>query len=198
VTRSAIPLPEQFFARDTAGVARDLVGCVLESRIGGRRTAGRVVETEAYVGPHDPAAHGFGGRRTRRNQGLFGPPGTAYVFRSHGIHWCVNAVTERDGYPAAVLIRALEPIAGLDEMRRRRGLDAERLLCAGPGRLTQALGISDAQDGTSLRRGPLRLLAPPARSRITVAVGPRIGIARAADWPLRFVERGSPYLSRRG
>jgi DNA-3-methyladenine glycosylase len=186
VTRTGRPLGKEFYARDTARVARDLLGCYLVSTIGGRRTAGRIVEVEAYIGPHDPAAHGFGNRRSERNQSMFGPPGTAYVYRSYGIHWCVNAVTERDGYPAAVLIRALEPAVGLGVMAARRGRDERRLLCAGPGRLCQALGITRAQDGASLSRGPLRItrtveFRPPA-----VAISGRVGISKAVDWPLRF------------
>ena len=188
-------LPRSFYARDTVRVARALLGCVLETRVRGAVTAGRIVEVEAYVGPHDPAAHGFGNRRTERNAGLFGPPGTAYVYFVYGMHWCVNAVTERDGYPAAVLIRALEPVAGLATMRRRRRTADDRRLCAGPGRLCQALGITGALNGAALDHGPLRILrfaGPSVRRSAT----PRIGITRAADWPLRFVITGSPWTSR--
>ena len=190
------PLPDEFYARDTESVARAVLGCVLETRLDGERTAGRIVEVEAYVGPHDPADHGYRNRRTRRNAALFGPPGTAYVFRSYGVHWCFNAVTEHDGFPAAVLVRALEPLVGLEIMARRRGTDRPRLLCAGPGRLCQALGITGEHDGRSLGSGPVRLLRPTDAAPVSVAAGPRIGISRAADWPLRFVERGSPWLSR--
>ena len=193
---SGAPPSVRFYARDTESVARALLGCVLESRVGGRRTAGRVVEVEAYVGPHDPAAHGYLGRRTRRNDALFGPPGTAYVYRSYGVHWCFNAVTERDGVPSAVLVRALEPLAGLALMVERRGTDRGRILCAGPGRLCQALGIGEEQDGRSLARGPVRILRPRSRPRLEIVVGPRIGVSRAADWPLRFCEAGSRWLSR--
>ena len=194
--RRSAALAERFFARDTVRVARDLLGAVIESRIGGARTAGRIVEVEAYVGAHDPADHGFGNRRTPRNRALFGPPGTAYVFRSYGIHWCLNAVTERDGRPTAVLIRALEPVAGLERMGKRRGTDDVRRLCAGPGMLAQALGVTGAHDGVRLDRGVLRILPRPAGARPAVAVGPRIGISKAVDWPLRFVVRGSPWISR--
>jgi DNA-3-methyladenine glycosylase len=168
---------------------------VLETRVRGVVTAGRIVEVEAYVGPHDPAAHGFGNRRTHRNAGLFGPPGTAYVYFIYGMHWCVNAVTERDGYPAAVLIRALEPVVGLATMRRRRRTGDDRRLCAGPGRLCQALGITGALNGAALDHGPLRILRS-AGPWVRRSVTPRIGITRAADWPLRFLIAGSPWTSR--
>lgn len=194
--RRSPALAERFFARDTVRVARDLLGTVVESRIGGLRTAGRIVEVEAYVGAEDPADHGFGNRVTRRNGALFGAPGTAYVFRSYGVHWCLNAVTECEGLPTAVLIRALEPVVGLEWMSGRRGTHDPRRLCAGPGMLTQALGVTGDQDGARLDRGDLRILPRPDGVRPRVAVGPRIGITRAADWPLRFAVRGSPWLSR--
>jgi DNA-3-methyladenine glycosylase len=190
------PLPVSFYARDTAGVARGLLGCLLESRVQGRRVVGRIVEVEAYVGAHDPADHGFGGRRSRRNDALFGPPGTAYVFRSYGVHWCLNAVTEQEGVPTAVLLRALEPVRGLRTMSRRRGVDDPRLLCSGPGRLCQALGVTGDQNGARLDRGVLRILRSSDATAIATVTGPRIGISRAADWPLRFSVRGSPWLSR--
>ena len=187
-------LPQSFYARDTIRVARALLGCVLETRVRGVRTSGRIVEVEAYVGPHDPAAHGFGHRRTPRNDRLFGPPGMAYVYFVYGMHWCVNAVTESDGYPAAVLIRALEPLHGLPVMRRRRKGAADASLCAGPGRLCQALGITGALNGSSLAGPAIRIA--PRTGRPPVAVGPRIGIRRAVDWPLRFWLRESPWRSR--
>jgi DNA-3-methyladenine glycosylase len=194
---SGSPIPDEFYARDTESVARAVLGCVLETRVDGERTAGRIVEVEAYVGPHDPADHGYRNRRTRRNAALFGPPGTAYVFRSYGVHWCFNAVTEREGFPAAVLVRALEPTVGLATMARRRGTEQPRLLCAGPGRLCQAMGITGEHDGGSLATGAVLLLRSSDAAPVAVAAGPRIGISRATDWPLRFVERGSPWLSRR-
>jgi DNA-3-methyladenine glycosylase len=187
-------LPQSFYARDTTRVARALLGCVLETRVRGVRTAGRIVEVEAYVGPHDPAAHGFCHRRTPRNDRLFGPPGIAYVYFVYGMHWCVNAVTESDGYPAAVLIRALEPLRGLAVMRRRRHGAADANLCAGPARLCQALGVTGAMNGVSLA-GP-RIRITQRVSRASVAVGTRVGIRRAVDWPLRFWLRGSPWVSR--
>jgi DNA-3-methyladenine glycosylase len=190
------PLPEAFYARDTSRVARALLGCVLESEFNGQRTAGRIVEVEAYVGPHDPAAHGYGNRRSRRNERLFGPPGTSYVYFIYGMHWCFNAVTERDGYPAAVLVRALEPCAGLETMASRRRLDDAKKLCSGPARLCEALGITGSINGLSLTRGPVRITRPLPSRRVPIVAGPRIGISQAADWPLRFVEHGSPWLSR--
>jgi len=189
------PLVARYYARATKVVARALVGHILVSDVGGRRTAGRIVETEAYVGPHDPACHAWGGRRTPRLEQLYGPPGTAYVYFTYGMHWCLNAVTEAVDYPAAVLIRALEPLEGLALMRRRRGGVPDRVLCAGPARLCEALGVTGRQDGVSLQRGALRILDSKAR-RDRIVVTPRIGVSRAADWPLRFSLAGSPWLSR--
>ena len=189
------PLPLAFYARPTAEVARRLLGQILVSRIRGREAVGRIVETEAYIGPHDPACHAYGHRRTARTEPLYGPPGTAYVYFTYGMHWCLNAVTERVDYPAAVLIRALEPLAGIALMRRRRGPVPDRALCAGPARLCEAFGITGAQNGGSLERGAVRILAG-GRTRLRVAVTPRIGITTARDWPLRFVIADSRWLSR--
>ncbi|NJD09135.1 MAG: DNA-3-methyladenine glycosylase [Gemmatimonadetes bacterium] len=190
-----------FFARPAEVVARDLLGCVLFSAIDGVRTSGRIVETEAYIGPHDPASHAaerIG--RTVRNQAMYGPPGMAYVYRSYGVHWCLNAVTDRQDYPAAVLIRALEPQEGLETMRARRWgsgrVAPDRELCRGPGRLTAALAITGALAGHPLARMPLWIEPGAGLSAADVACGPRIGIAQAADWPLRFWQRGSPWVSR--
>lgn len=170
---------------------------MLVSDVGRRRTAGRIVEVEAYVGPHDPACHAYGDRRTARTEQLYGPPGTAYVYFTYGMHWCLNAVTEEAGYPAAVLIRALEPLEGIATMRRRRGgaSVADRHLCAGPARLCEALGVTGALNGASLQGGALRVVRG-ARPPGPVAVGPRIGITRATDWPLRFYLQDSPWVSR--
>ena len=189
-------LPPAFYARPTQLVARRLLGHLVVSTIGGRRTAGRIVETEAYLGPHDPACHAFGGRHTRRTAGLYGPPGTAYVYFTYGMHWCLNAVTRRPGYPAAVLIRALEPVAGLDVMRRRRGRVADRLLCAGPARLCASLGITGKQNGVGLQRGSLRIVRVVMTRRPRIITTPRIGITRAVDWPLRYVLADSRWSSR--
>ena len=189
------PLQVSFYARPTAEVARRLLGQILVSDIGGRRVAGRIVETEAYLGPHDPASHAFGDRRTARTEVMYGAPGTAYVYFTYGMHWCLNAVTERRDYPAAVLIRALEPLEGLAVMRRRRGPVADRDLCAGPARLCQALGITGKENGRVLTEKRLRI-ERDRRPKAPVEVTGRIGITVAADWPLRFVIAGSEWLSR--
>jgi DNA-3-methyladenine glycosylase len=185
----------KFYARPTEEVARGLLGHILVSDVGGRRrqTAGRIVEVEAYVGPHDPACHAYGHRRTARTEPLYGPPGTAYVYFTYGMHWCLNAVTEPRDFPAAVLIRALEPIADIDTMRARRG---KQPLCAGPARLCEALGVTGALNGASLQRGLLRIVEGRKPPRREIATGPRIGITQATDWPLRFYLEGSPWVSR--
>jgi DNA-3-methyladenine glycosylase len=153
---------------------------------------GRIVEVEAYD-QEDPASHGYGGR-TQRNASMFGPPGHAYVYRSYGIHWCLNLVCDGEGVASAVLVRALEPTHGLDTMRARRGLQDPRLLCSGPGRLCQAVGITREHDGLPLDRPPFQLRAPDGE--VEIVAGPRIGITRAAELPWRYAEAGSPFLSR--
>jgi DNA-3-methyladenine glycosylase len=153
---------------------------------------GRIVEVEAYD-HEDPASHGFRGR-TDRNASMFGPPGHAYVYRSYGIHWCLNFVCEGEGVANAVLVRALEPTHGLDAMRERRGLDDPRLLCSGPGRLCQALGVTREHDGLALDHPPFELLA--ADAPVEIVSGPRIGITRAAELPWRYAEAASRFLSR--
>jgi DNA-3-methyladenine glycosylase len=169
-------------------VARDLVGSTfLVDGVGGM-----IVETEAYA-PDDPASHAYPGP-TRRNATMFGPPGHLYVYRSYGIHWCANAVCDEEGAGAAVLLRALEPTAGLDRMRERRGLEEAALLCSGPGRLAQALGLTGEDDGRPLDRPPFAVL--PATSAVEVAATPRIGISRADDLHWRYVLEGSTFLSR--
>lgn len=178
-------IPAGFFARPAAVVAADLIGCDL--RVDG--IGGLVVETEAYDAA-DPASHSFAGP-TRRNASMFGPPGHAYVYRSYGLHWCLNLVCEPG---SAVLLRALEPRHGLATMAARRGLPAERLLCAGPGRLCQALGVSDAHDGLPLDHAPFRLTDREADPAIVAA--PRIGLSRAVETPWRFLLAGSRFVSR--
>jgi DNA-3-methyladenine glycosylase len=169
-------------------VAPDLVGCLLlHDGVGGV-----VVEAERYQ-EDDPASHSFRGP-TPRAAVMFGPPGRAYVYRSYGIHWCLNVVCEPAGRGAAVLLRALRPTHGLDVMRARRGPVPDRALCAGPGRLCQALGISGAQNGASLVEGPLRL--HPAPEPVEVVSGPRVGISRGVEQPWRFGAAGSRWLSR--
>jgi len=181
-------LGSEFFARSVHDVAPDLIGVTL--LVDG--VGGRIVEVEAYD-HEDPASHGFRGR-TDRNASMFGPPGHAYVYRSYGIHWCLNLVCEEVGVANAVLLRALEPTRGLEQMRARRGLEDERLLCSGPGRLCQALGVTREHDGLPLDRPPFDLLA--GDSPVDVVNGPRIGITRAAELPWRYAEAGSRFLSR--
>jgi DNA-3-methyladenine glycosylase len=183
------PLARAFFARSVHDVAPELLGALL--LVDG--VGGRIVEVEAYDGA-DPASHGFRGP-TARNASMFGPPGHAYVYRSYGIHWCLNLVCEAEGSAAAVLIRALEPTHGLEAMRERRGLEDVRLLCAGPGRLCQALGVTREHDGLPLDAPPFGLRAAP--EPVVVASGPRIGISVAADLPWRHAVAGSRWLSRR-
>jgi DNA-3-methyladenine glycosylase len=182
-------LARDFFARSVHEVAPELVGAVLLVDGAG----GRIVEVEAYDAG-DPASHGYRGPTTR-NRAMFGPPGHAYVYRSYGVHWCLNLVCGQEGTAEAVLVRALEPLAGLERMRERRGLEAERLLCSGPGRLCQALGITGEHDGLPLDRPPFELL--PAEGGVEVASGPRVGITRAAERPWRYGLVGSPFVSRR-
>jgi DNA-3-methyladenine glycosylase len=169
-------------------VAPDLVGCLL--LVDG--VGGPIVEVEAYD-REDPASHGFRGE-TPRNRSMFGPPGHAYVYRSYGIHWCLNLVCEEKGSAAAVLLRALEPTHGVELMETRRGLTDTRLLCSGPGRLCQALAVTGEHDGLALDCAPFTL-APP-RGEVELVTGPRIGIRRAADLPWRYGAAGSRFVSR--
>lgn len=182
-------LGREFFARSVHEVAPELVGCTL--LVDG--VGGRIVEVEAYDA-EDPASHGYRGR-TARNDAMFGPPGHAYVYRSYGIHWCLNLVCAREGLAEAALVRALEPTEGLERMRERRGVEDDRLLCSGPGRLCEALGVAGGHDGLALDAPPFALLA--ADEPVAVARGPRVGITRAAELPWRYGLAGSPFLSRR-
>jgi DNA-3-methyladenine glycosylase len=201
---TALPaLPREFYARPTLDVARDLIGKVLVHETPAGITAGVIVETEAYIGESDPACHAAPGP-TRRNAPLYGPPGIAYVYLNYGIHYLVNAVTEPDGWPAAVLIRALEPVEGEGLMRRRRARGTERgpgdfesaALCRGPGNLTRALGISLQQNLRDLVASDLRIEDAGLPSR-EVVTSPRIGITVGTDRPWRFHAEGSPAVSRR-
>jgi DNA-3-methyladenine glycosylase len=182
------PLPRAFFDRDVQVVARELIGATL--LVGG--VGGTIVEVEAYQ-QDDPASHGFRGM-TPRNAAMFGPAGHAYVYRSYGVHWCLNLVTAGTGRADAVLLRALEPTHGLGEMRERRGLDDPRLLCAGPGRLCQALGVTREHDGLPLDELPFQL--HPRAGEIPVITGPRVGITQAVELPWRYALEGSRFLSR--
>jgi DNA-3-methyladenine glycosylase len=169
-------------------VAPELVGATLF--VDG--LGGRIVEVEAYAAG-DPASHGFKGRSPTR-MSMFGPPGHAYVYRSYGIHWCLNLVCAEEGVPEAVLIRAVEPLAGIDLMRKRRALDELRLLCAGPGRVCQALGVTREHDGLPLDRRPFEL--HERTGDVDILAGPRIGLTLAVEQPWRYVLAGSRYLSR--
>ena len=181
-------LTRDFFARAVHEVAPELIGATL--LVAG--VGGTIVEVEAYD-QDDPASHSFRGM-TARTASMFGPAGHAYVYRSYGIHWCLNLVCGVEGRAEAALVRALEPIRGLETMRERRGVEAERALCSGPGKLCQALGITRVHDGLALDEPPFELLA--RESEPLVAVGPRIGITRAVEQPWRYGLVGSPFLSR--
>jgi DNA-3-methyladenine glycosylase len=182
-------LSREFFARSVHEVAPELIGATL--LVDG--VGGTIVEVEAYE-QDDPASHGFRGM-TARTASMFGPPGHAYVYRSYGIHWCLNLVCAEAGRAEAALVRALEPTAGLDAMRERRGLNAPRALCSGPGKLCQALGITRVLDGVPLDEPPFAIVA--RESDPPLAVGTRIGITRAVEQPWRYGLDGSPFLSRR-
>ena len=182
------PLGRDFFARSVHDVAPDLLGVTLLVH----GVGGPIVEVEAYD-HEDPAAHGFRGR-TERNAAMFGPAGHAYVYRSYGIHWCLNFVCEGEGVASAVLLRALEPVHGLDAMRARRRVGDDRLLCAGPGRVCEALGVGREHDGLALDDPPFRLL--PREEEPRRVRGPRIGITRAAERPWRYGVAGSRFVSR--
>jgi len=184
-------LPADFYDRPVLKVARDLIGCVVEFRGG----AGVIVETEAYH-ECEPACHAYVGL-TPRTRTLFGPPGRAYVYRSYGIHALLNAVCEPEGVGAAVLIRALQPLRGIEQMRLRRAMEREQDLCSGPGKLTQALGIELSENDTDLAAGPV--VISPATGRWQehpIAVGERIGITHAIDLPWRFCAAGNHNVSR--
>lgn len=205
------PLSRRFFQRDTVRVARELIGCTLWTERGGEAAAGRIVEVEAYLDRSDPASHAARGP-TARSAIMHGPPAVLYVYLIYGLHHCLNIVTGPDGQAGAVLVRALEPLVGVAAMRRRRlagaggkAVAADELLCAGPGRLCQALGVDLGWNGLPLA-GPRRTAGQhPDRGRVWVAAGrrpsrveagPRIGIRQARDRPLRFVDPHSPSLSR--
>lgn len=192
------PLARAFYSRPTLEVARELLGKTLWRRTADGLVSGVIVETEAYVAAIDPAAHAYRGK-TPRNASMFAAPGTAYVYRSYGVHYCLNAVTEAEGVAAAVLLRALRPTAGFDLMRARRGSGiSDRDLARGPGRLCQALALTTADDGDSLLGPDLWISETPGATALPIATTPRIGITQAADWPWRFVIAGEPYVSARG
>lgn len=189
--RETEPVKLDFFARPTVELARDLLSCVLLHG----DTAGMIVETEAYLGGDDLAAHSARGN-TERTRVIFGPPGRAYVYFIYGMHECLNIVAERDGVPGCVLIRALEPLCGIEEMRHRRNWHGLVIgLTNGPGKLTQALAITRKQYGQRLDKGELTIRRWRKKPEFDVAVTPRIGIKQCADWPLRFIWAGHPSVS---
>lgn len=189
-------LPRDFYARETELVARDMLGAVLECETEDGLASGIIVETEAYLGEHDEACHAVAGR-TARTEPLYGPPGTSYVYFIYGMYWCFNAVTRDEGLPSAVLVRALEPLDGIPLMQRRRPRAKSVVdLTNGPGKLCTALGIAGSMGSKSLQRKPLLIRegerVPDDRVRTTT----RIGITRAADWPMRWIVDGNPYVSK--
>ena len=183
-------LPARFYARAVNDVAADLIGCVVRHG----EAAGRIVETESYH-QSEPACHAYVGV-TPRTQTLFGAAGSAYVYRSYGIHACLNAVCESEGVGAAVLIRALEPVEGMELMRDRRGVDRPEDLCSGPGKLTQALGIGLDLNGMPLRGGPIEIMPRSEGAPPQIVTGQRIGITKAAELPWRFCDAASRHVSR--
>ncbi|MFZ5649366.1 MAG: DNA-3-methyladenine glycosylase [Bacillota bacterium] len=188
-------LPESFYCRDTARVARELLGKVLVHHSSGGITAGIIVETEAYM-QGDPACHAYRGM-TPRNRVMFGPPGRTYIYFTYGMHYCFNVVTAAPGVGEAVLIRALEPLAGIDLMRARRGRDNVRELCSGPARLVQAMGIEPGMYGHDLIGEPLLLVRGSDIPEEKVVVTTRVGITTGAELPLRFYIKDSIYVSKK-
>jgi len=190
-----VPLPRSFYLRPARAVARDLLGCVLVTRRARTVTAGRIVETEAYLGPEDAASHAA--FRPGSHALFYGPGGFAYVYLNYGIHCCLNAVANPAGRPGCVLIRALQPVLGLPAMARRRGVaNGVRRLASGPGNLTRALGVTLRDNGADLTRGRLTIEPPDEPRDFRVAVGPRIGITRAAALRLRYWIADNPFVSR--
>ena len=189
-------LPRSFYDRETEIVAREMLGAILECTTPRGKASGIIVETEAYVGEHDAACHAAAGR-TKRTAPLYGNPGISYVYFIYGVHWCFNAVTRREGLPSAVLVRAIEPLTGVDLMRERRGPRVSGVnLTNGPGKLCAALGIDGSLNGLPLQRGALTIREGKPVPDELVVITPRIGITKAADWPLRYFVRDNPYVSR--
>jgi len=195
-SRLAPALSPEFYERDTEQVARDLLGAILECRTSDGVAAGRIVETEAYIGEHDLACHAAAGR-TARTAPLYGAPGIAYVYFIYGMYWCFNAVTRAENEPSAVLVRAIEPIVGVELMKRRRPKARRAVdLTNGPGKLCLALGIDGQHNRLSLQRPPIVIRSGDAVPDRDVIVTPRIGISESADWPLRWVIADNPYASK--
>jgi DNA-3-methyladenine glycosylase len=190
------PLPRKFYERHTLEVAPDLLGMRLVRRLSGVELVGTIVEVEAYRGTNDPASHAYRGP-TPRSRIMWGPPGIAYVYFTYGNHHCLNAVTEPEGSPAAVLIRAVRPLKGVEVMARNRGVQEPHLLASGPGRLTQAFAITLEQNGCDLtQEGELFIAEGEPVERSLIATSPRVGVKAAKDWPWRFYIRGDRYVSR--
>ncbi len=194
------PLLPSFFARTADQVAPELLGAIIVSRAGRSSTSGRIVETEAYLGRVDPASHGYRLRRHARNEALYGPPGSWYVYLSYGVHWCINLVCGPPGEGQAVLIRALQPLEGVSVMRRRRARRAVGDLCSGPGKLSQALGVTLDVNGVAMAESWLTVHRGPRVPQPDIRFTPRVGITKAVDWPLRFVvaKAADPPRSRGG
>ena len=189
-------LPAAFYARDTEMVARELLGCILECHSAHGIASGRIVETEAYLGEHDLACHAASGR-TQRTEPLYGRPGIAYVYFIYGVHWCFNAVTREESQPSAVLVRALEPLEGIELMRRRRPAARRDVdLANGPGKLCAALAIDAHYNARPLQTPPILIRRGEPVPDDEVLITPRIGIRESADWPLRWIVADSPYVSR--
>ncbi|MBD3168735.1 MAG: DNA-3-methyladenine glycosylase [candidate division Zixibacteria bacterium] len=188
-------LPESFYNRDTVNVARELIGKVLIRKIGGQVLSGRIVETEAYIAEHDPACHAYSGK-TKRNEVMFGPPGFAYVYFTYGMHYCLNFVTEPDGVAAAVLIRALEPLEGIEIMKSNRNQEDIKNLCSGPAKLTQAMEIDRSINGIKLNGSDI-VVRESSFNDFQVGISTRIGINKGVEFPYRFYQKKSPFLSRR-
>ena len=196
-SRESAVLSRDFYDRPTELVARDLLGAILECRTPQGVASGRIVETEAYLGEDDLACHAAVGRTTRTDP-LYGPPGMAYVYFIYGMYWCFNAVTRAEGHPSAVLVRALEPVAGIELMRERRGGRIRRDidLTNGPGKLCQALGVEGPFNRLPLDEPPLLIRRGIAVRREAVTITPRVGISKSADWPLRYFIADNPYVSK--
>lgn len=189
-------VPAAFYARDTELVARDMLGMLLQSRTSDGVASGMIVETEAYVGEHDAACHAAAGH-TNRTAPLYGPPGVSYVYFIYGMYWCFNAVTRERGLPSAVLVRAVQPFQGIALMRERRPSARRDVdLTNGPGKLCQALGVTGAMNLLPLQRGQLVIREHTHYADSEVEITPRVGITKAADWPLRWIVRGNPWLSK--